>query len=45
MKLYCSLELGSGFPCAAWVGGVEVFLVVKMEPTVRYHSREARILT
>ncbi len=27
------------------MGGVEVFLVGKMEPTVRYHSREARILT
>ncbi len=25
------------------MGGVEVFLVGKMEPTVRYHSREARI--
>jgi hypothetical protein len=27
------------------VGGVEVFLVGSIEPTVRYHSKEARILT
>ncbi len=45
MKLYCSLGLGSGFACAGWVGGFEVFLVGDTEPTVRYHSGEARILT
>jgi hypothetical protein len=27
------------------VGGIEVILVGMMEPSVRYHSREARILT
>lgn len=27
------------------MGGVEIFLVGNMEPTVRYHSGEARILT
>ena len=27
------------------MGGTEGFLVGKLEPTVRYHSREARILT
>ena len=27
------------------MGGDEVFLVGSMEPTVRYHSGEARILT
>ncbi len=27
------------------MGGIEVILVGMMEPSVRYHSREARILT
>ena len=27
------------------MGGLEIFLVGDMEPTVRYHSGEARILT
>ena len=27
------------------MGGIESFLVGKLEPTVRYHSGEARILT
>ncbi len=45
MKLYCSLELCSGFACAGQVGSDEIFLVGNMELTVRYHSGEARILT
>ncbi len=44
MKLDCSLELGSGSSCAAWVGGVESFLLGKLEPSVRDHSGGARIL-
>ncbi len=45
MKLYCSLELSSGFNCAGQVGDLEVVLVGIMESTVRYHSVKARILT
>ncbi len=44
MKLDCILELGSGFSCAAYVGGYEDFLPGKLEPTVRDHSGKARIL-
>ncbi len=45
MKLYCSLALCSGFACAGSVGGIERSLVGEREPSVRYHSGEARILT
>ncbi len=45
MKLYCSLELCSGFACAGKVGSGELFLLGNRELTVRYHSGEARILT
>ena len=45
MKLYCSLILAPGFVCAGYVGGVENFLAGRLEPLVRYHSNNARILT
>ena len=45
MKLYCRLILAPGFVCAGYVGGVENFLAGRLEPLVRYHSNNARILT
>ncbi len=45
MKLYCILELGLGLVCAGQVGGCENILVGILEPTVRYHSSKAKILT
>ncbi len=45
MKLYCILGLGLGLACAGQVGGCEDILAGMLEPTVRYHSSKAKILT
>src|SRR6185312_13878097 len=45
MKLYCSLGLALGLSCAAYVEGEEGPLPGGPEPSVRYHSGRARILT
>uniref|UniRef100_M1AZY1 Imp biosynthesis protein n=1 Tax=Solanum tuberosum TaxID=4113 RepID=M1AZY1_SOLTU len=45
MKLHCSLGLALGLSCAAYVEGREGLLPRGPEPSVRYHSERARILT
>ncbi len=45
MKLYCSLVLCPGSERAGQVGGFDPLLVGDGEPTVRYHSFRARVLT
>ncbi len=45
MKLYCILELGLVFACAGYVGGFEDDLAGSLEPLVRYHPCNDKILT